>query len=61
VRNRADGSVELEAEGEVAALDGLEQAVTRGPAGARVTAVERASRPVIREQGGFRLREDGLP
>ena len=61
VRNRADGSVELEAEGEAAALDGLEEAVTRGPPGARVTAVERAPRPAVREQRGFRLKEDGLP
>jgi acylphosphatase len=61
VRNRADGSVELEAEGEAAALDGLEEAVTRGPAGARVTAVERAPRSAIREERGFQLREDRVP
>jgi acylphosphatase len=40
VRNRADGAVELEAEGDRASLEGLVEAVARGPAGARVTSVD---------------------
>jgi acylphosphatase len=40
VRNRSDGAVELEAEGPRDGLVALIEAVTRGPAGARVTAVE---------------------
>lgn len=41
VRNRADGTVEVEAEAvERTALDGLLQALHRGPAAARVESVE---------------------
>ena len=40
VRNRADGTVEVEAEGDPAALDQLAAAVRRGPSGARVERVE---------------------
>ena len=39
VRNRADGAVELEAEGDRPALEGLVEAVAEGPVGARVTSV----------------------
>jgi acylphosphatase len=40
VRNRADGAVEVEAEGTRAALEALVGAVRHGPTGARVTAVD---------------------
>ena len=40
VRNRPDGTVEVEAEGSADALDQLVQAVRRGPVGARVEHVE---------------------
>lgn len=39
VRNEADGSVELEAEGEPAQLERLRELVAHGPPGAAVTAV----------------------
>jgi acylphosphatase len=41
VRNAADGSVEACASGPAAALDALEAALRRGPAGARVESVSR--------------------
>ena len=40
VRNRHDGSVELEAEGPAAALDDFRQTVARGPSGAVVSSVD---------------------
>ncbi len=40
VRNRADGSVEVEAEGAREALERLAELVRRGPPGARVAGVE---------------------
>ena len=40
VRNMRDGSVEVEAEGTVQAIDGLIKWLRRGPSLARVTAVE---------------------
>lgn len=40
VRNRTDGSVEVEAEGDAASLQRLRESLTTGPAGARVTSVE---------------------
>jgi len=40
VRNRPDGSVEVEAEGTVPAVDDLIKWLRRGPSLARVTAVE---------------------
>jgi acylphosphatase len=39
VRNREDGAVELEAEGEEHSLDALVAALRRGPSAARVTAL----------------------
>ena len=41
VRNDADGSVEVIAEGDRAALDRFEARIRRGPSGARVEAVDR--------------------
>jgi acylphosphatase len=40
VRNRPDGTVEIEAEGGAGAVDQLVAAVRRGPTGARVEHVE---------------------
>jgi acylphosphatase len=40
VRNAADGSVEVEAEGEREAVDRFERALRHGPAGARVDTVD---------------------
>ena len=40
VRNRGDGAVEIDAEGERAALEQLAAAVRRGPIAARVERVE---------------------
>jgi acylphosphatase len=55
VRNRADGAVEVEAEGLRPVLEGLIEALARGPAGARVTAVEQewSDRPPVHR--GFRV------
>jgi acylphosphatase len=57
VRNRVDGSVELEAEGDPAALERLVEAVSRGPSGARVAGVERSARGEGKGPTGFRLRD----
>ena len=57
VRNCADGSVELEAEGEPEVLERLVEAVARGPVGARVAAVERSTRTGSTGQTGFRVRD----
>lgn len=40
VRNREDGAVEIEAEGERDAVDRFERAVRQGPAGSRVEGVD---------------------
>lgn len=40
VRNRADGSVEVEAEGETLSLEELRGCLREGPPGARVSAVD---------------------
>jgi acylphosphatase len=42
VRNRHDGSVELEAEGPEAALDAFRRVVARGPEGAVVSTIDDA-------------------
>lgn len=44
-RNRDDGSVEVVAQGPAAAIESLAQALTQGPALARVTAVENTDFP----------------
>lgn len=55
-RNRRDGSVELLAIGEPAAIDALERACADGPSAAQVSAVRRSS---AQDDGseGFRQRE----
>ena len=40
VRNRSDGSVEVEAEGDVASLEELRRTLAKGPAGAQVSGVD---------------------
>jgi acylphosphatase len=57
VRNCADGSVELEAEGDPAGLERLVEAVSRGPSGARVAVVERTARGEGTGATGFRVRD----
>jgi acylphosphatase len=53
VRNLADGSVELEAQGEEAALNALLAWCAHGPPAARVTGVAVEDRPVISGDHGF--------
>jgi acylphosphatase len=55
-RNQPDGSVEIWAEGTVAALDHLESAVRRGPVHAHVAAVDKASGAATGEYRGFEVR-----
>jgi acylphosphatase len=40
VRNRSDGSVEVEAEGDLASLDELRRSLAKGPRGAVVSSVD---------------------
>jgi acylphosphatase len=40
VRNRADGSVEIEAEGDLASLEQLRLSLSKGPPGAQVSDIE---------------------
>jgi acylphosphatase len=53
VRNQHDGSVEVVAEGDLDALLRFEQAVRRGPAGARVDDVETTEAPASGRFAGF--------
>ncbi|MGH7730988.1 MAG: acylphosphatase [Candidatus Eiseniibacteriota bacterium] len=55
VRNRPDGAVEMEAEGPKAELECLVGAVSRGPSGARVTAVEQEWSVRVPCLRGFRV------
>jgi acylphosphatase len=56
VRNLADGSVEVVAEGDIASIDRLEAAVRRGPASARVTHVEVEEHAPTGRVAGFEIR-----
>jgi acylphosphatase len=56
VRNRDDGSVEVVAEGEEAAVDELIAWCRLGPPGARVTDVEVERGPATGELRGFSVR-----
>lgn len=56
VRNRPDGSVEIEAEGDVGALQAFERAIRSGPPGARVDAVRVETIAVGSEHRGFAVR-----
>lgn len=58
VRNLADGSVELEAEGEETRLQELLTWCKQGPPAARVTDVAATWLPATGEDGSFRIRRD---
>jgi acylphosphatase len=55
VRNQHDGSVEVVAEGDAAALQRFEMAVRRGPAGARVDDVDTLELEPSSRFNGFRI------
>jgi acylphosphatase len=55
VRNQHDGSVEVVAEGDAAALQRFEMAVRRGPAGARVDEVDTLELEPSSLYHGFRI------
>ncbi|MBI4161590.1 MAG: acylphosphatase [Acidobacteria bacterium] len=59
VRNLADGRVEVLAEGAADRLEALARALRRGPAGARVEAVEEREEPAPTGARGFRIRAGG--
>ena len=56
VRNLADGRVEIQIEGDQEAVDRIESAVRRGPAGARVEQVVVESLPPSYRATGFFIR-----
>ena len=56
VRNETDGSVEAFVEGEQAALDRFEWQISRGPAGARVDAVDRVTQAATGAYIGFSIK-----
>jgi len=56
VRNLADGSVEVMAEGETTAVDRLEAAVRRGPASAHVERVDIEEHAPAGRVTGFEIR-----
>lgn len=56
VRNRRDGSVELEAEGTLAALEQFLQAIRRGPTAAQVERVHSVWGPYTGQYDGFEVR-----
>jgi acylphosphatase len=53
VRNRHDGCVEAEVQGDSQAVATLERMVRAGPPGSRVDAVEAADRPIIDGEQNF--------
>jgi acylphosphatase len=56
VRNLADGSVEVVAEGDVTSVDRLEAAIRRGPGSARVEGVQVEEQPPSGRSAGFEIR-----
>ena len=55
VRNEPDGGVEVIVEGDRMALDRFEGAIRRGPAGARVDAVDRECSPASGQYADFSI------
>ena len=55
VRNQHDGTVEIVAEGDAAAIQRFEMAVRRGPAGARVDEVDTLDVDASGRFAGFRV------
>lgn len=55
VRNRADGTVELEVEGDPASVAALIEWCRVGPPSARVDRIEQAVLPATGEAGAFRV------
>lgn len=56
VRNRPDGVVEIQVEGDAEALDRFEQHIRHGPPGARVDRVEVAEEGATGRDTGFTIR-----
>jgi acylphosphatase len=56
VRNTPDGALEALVEGDAEAVERIERAIRRGPAGARVDAVETDELPPTSQHTGFRIR-----
>jgi acylphosphatase len=54
-KNRGDGSVEVEAQGDEAAIEEFEQAVNRGPRRSVVKEVEREERPILSRETSFEI------
>ena len=56
VRNRSDGTVEIEAQAAAAVLDAFVEAIRRGPAFSEVDSVDETPIPESKQGAGFRLR-----
>jgi acylphosphatase len=54
-RNRSDGSVEIEAQGEERAIEEFEQAVRRGPRRSAIQEVAREERPALTGETSFEI------
>ena len=61
VANRADGTVEVVAEGEPASLEALLGALRDGPPGAEVTEVDVTDRPAVHRMSRFEIRSGFHP
>ena len=61
VANRADGTVQVVAEGEPASLEALLAALHDGPPGAEVTAVDVTHRPAVLRTTRFEVRSGYHP
>ncbi|MAE70444.1 MAG: acylphosphatase [Gemmatimonadetes bacterium] len=56
VRNRFDGSVELEIQGRARDLESLFDALRRGPGSARVDRIDTEDLPLDRNRSGFEIK-----
>jgi acylphosphatase len=61
VANRADGSVELSAEGAIGVLEGFVERISKGPPGARVTELDVRWTAATGEFNGFGVRSGSHP